>query len=538
MNTRTTITTSPFILAAAAASLVTLGATLMWFASRPGTTAPPPSGANAPAGPAAPGAPDGMTPGDDDMSGMARASGDITITLADDVVRRAGIRTTTIGGGTTSGAGIHVPAVIEPDGYATVVVTPLVAGRVTQVRAALGDRVRRGDALARIFSPELADAQARYVSDRAALDAHEQEVNRTGTLVGIGAASRQELERVHAEHAAHRAAVDMAVSRLELFGWSSTAIGALQPGRSVESTMDVPAPIDGVVTNRAANVGLNVDPASELFTVVDLSRVWAIGEVYEQDVARVREGMPAHVTTTAFPDRRIAGRIGYIDPALDADTRTARVRVELPNPRGDLRLGMLASIDIGDAGTGMAVVLPRGAVQQIGDRTVVYVADSTRPGTYVERSVRIGDGTGDTRPVVAGLSAGEEVVTEGSFLLRAERERLGLPAPPPAAAPAPRSQTAQSPADNSQAPQQARIIVTERGFEPARVTLRAGTLARLTFVRTTDATCATEVVIPALKERRSLPLNQEVVITFMPRDTGDVAFVCGMNMLRGTLVVQ
>jgi plastocyanin domain-containing protein len=123
----------------------------------------------------------------------------------------------------------------------------------------------------------------------------------------------------------------------------------------------------------------------------------------------------------------------------------------------------------------------------------------------------------------------DRVVIQGSFALRAERERLGLR--PPAAAEQPMSSTSANP--NS-----ARIVVSEKGFEPARVSLRAGVPARLTFVRTTDATCATEVVIPSLNIKRSLPLNQPVDIDFTPQKSGDVAFACGMGMFSGTLVVQ
>ena len=139
--------------------------------------------------------------------------------------------------------------------------------------------------------------------------------------------------------------------------------------------------------------------------------------------------------------------------------------------------------------------------------------------------------------VLAGLTPGEPIVTEGSFFLRAERERLG-PRPGSTLAPSAATNVAagrSAAASNSQPP---KILVTEQGFEPPKVELRAGVAAQLTFIRTTDRTCGTEVVFPALRTRRALPLNQPVVIEFTPRQTGEVAFACGMGMLKGVVVVQ
>src|SRR3954463_888157 len=153
--------------------------------------------------------------------------------------------------------------------------------------------------MATIFSPDLAEAETRFVSARAELDAHERELQRTEKLVEIGAASRQELEMLHAAHTAKLTAVDSARSRLELLGLSASSINGLGPGKDMSAVTTVPAPIAGVVTERAANAGLNVDTAAKLFTVVDLSTVWIVADVYEKDLSHVRVGTPANVTTNA-----------------------------------------------------------------------------------------------------------------------------------------------------------------------------------------------------------------------------------------------
>ena len=350
---------------------------------------------------------------------------DVIVPLSQDAVRRAGIVVAPVASG-TSGTEIRLPGVIEPNAYRQVVVTPLVAGRVTKIGPALGDRVRRGQGLAEIYSPALAEAQARYVSAQAMLDAHDRELQRTEKLVEIGAASRQELEKIHAEHAAQIAAVQSARSQLELLGVSSSALENMAPGHNVSATTTVPAPIDGVVTERGANVGLNVDTATRLFTVVDLSTVWVVADLYEKDFSRVQVGSEAAITTAARPDLTLRGRVSYIDPQVSADTRTAKVRIEVPNAGGELRLGMFADVVVSGASGTSAPRVPRTAVQNVGDRTVIYLANPKEPGTFVEREVRLGQTSGEQVEVVSGVQPGDVVVTEGSFFVRAERERLGL----------------------------------------------------------------------------------------------------------------
>ena len=461
---------------------------------------------------------------------------DVAVPLTKDAVERAGIVVAEVTA-TSRRREFRVPGVVEPNAYRQVVVTPLVAGRLTRVTAALGDRVRRGQVLAQIHSPELAEAQTKYVASRAMLDAHDRELQRTQKLVEIGAASRQELERIHAEHAAQTAAVQSARSQLDLLGLSSSTIDAL-PSGSVTTTADVPAPIDGVVTERSANAGLNVDSSTRLFTIVDLSTVWIVADVYETDISRIRVGTQVTVTTGAYPGQALNGRVDYIDPQVSAETRTAKVRVEVPNPDARLRLGMYADVLVGVAASAQIPMLPRSAVQNVGDRAVVYLASPSAPGTFVEREVRVGEASGDHIEVQSGVQAGDTVVTEGSFFIRAERERLGL-RPTSAAARSTVTATTTAPnPDPTERLQTARVVVNEQGFEPAKVTLRAGAPARITFVRTTDKTCATEVVFPSFNIKRALPLNEPVAIEFTSPTTGEIAFACGMNMLKGVVVVE
>ena len=374
---------------------------------------------------------------------------DVVVTLTKEGIDRAGIKTATVGEGTTSG-GLRAPGVVKPNAYKQIIVTPIVSGRITRVTAELGQHVQRGQTIAQLFSPELAEAETRYISARAMLEAHEKELVRTEKLVEIGAASRQELERIHAEHAARGADVQSAASRLQLFGLAAGAIEGLGTGKGEGATTSVPAPIAGVITERLANVGLNVDQATKLFTVVDLSTVWVVASMYEKDFARVHVGSAATITTPAYPGLVLRGRVSYIDPQVSTETRTAEVRIEVPNERSELRLGMYVDAVLAGEGGASAPTIPRSALQNVGDRIVVYLGDPNEPGKFVEREVRLGAANGDRVSVLAGVKPGDIVVAEGSFYVRAERERLGLratattglpAAPATAAAPVPRPRT-------------------------------------------------------------------------------------------------
>jgi hypothetical protein len=198
---------------------------------------------------------------------------------------------------------------------------------------------------------------------------------------------------------------------------------------------------------------------------------------------------------------------------------------------------MYADLQITTRASGQAMVIPRAAVQNVADRQMVYVANAAAPGRFVERDVHIGRTFGDRVEVLSGLQPGDAIVKEGSFFVRAERERLGLRPGGTAPAGLPATPGPAATASGAAQPQIARVVVTEQGYEPAALKLRAGIPARIIFTRTTDKTCGTEVVFPSLNIKRALPLNQPVDIDFTPA-SGELEFICGMNMLRGTIIAQ
>jgi RND family efflux transporter MFP subunit len=344
------------------------------------------------------------------------------VVLSPEAMSRAGIKTTPAEG-VASQATIQLPGIVMADAYREVKVVPVVGGIVTKVHVEFGAAVRRGAPLATLLSPELAEAQTKYLSMCAMLVADHQKLQRMQQLVAMGAASRQELEDITAVHASRATEVEAARQRLLLLGLSRVQVEALTHASQIVSDVTVPAPIAGVITSRTANLGQVVSIGQELFVVTDLSQVWVIGDLYEQDFQTVHVGSEAVLTTPAYPTLALRGRVTYIDPRVDPQTRTAKVRVEVSNPEGRLRLGMYMTLAFTTPGGERTVVLPRGAVQTIGERQVIFVPATDEEGTFLARPVQIGPLRGDLVTIRSGVQAGEVVVTEGSFFLRAEMLR-------------------------------------------------------------------------------------------------------------------
>ena len=397
-----------------AAILVALAAAGVWFGTRHREGAKTAS-------------PDTMS----SMSGMASpvsapaavsgASAELQIDLATDDLKKAQIRTARVTKGVTA-AKLRAPGIVKPNEYREVHVTSLVGGILKQVPVVLGDHVKRGQPLAVIFSSELAEAETQYVSYLAELEAEHKKLVRTQNLVKLGAASQQEEEEVAAMHAAHESHVRAALEKLKLLGASDRQIAALKQAEQIDPNFVVPAPINGVVLTRAANLGLVVNTAQELFTVVDLSNVWVMASVNEKDFATVRVGSVASITASSYPGKIWKGRIAYIQPQVDPATRTAQARIEVANPGELLRIEMYVDVEF-TSPSGVGPVVPEAAVQSIGDRQFVFLPIKDNEGSFSLRQVRLGAATNGYYSVLEGLKPEDVVVTDGSFILKSEAVR-------------------------------------------------------------------------------------------------------------------
>ncbi|HEY5208167.1 MAG TPA: efflux RND transporter periplasmic adaptor subunit [Stellaceae bacterium] len=265
-------------------------------------------------------------------------------------------------------------------------ITTKVSGWIEHLAvAATGDPVRRGQVLAEIYSPDLVASEEEYLIASRMRGA-------------IGAAAGKRLRALDVPEAE--------IARLRRTGRSARRIAVM-------------APADGVVIDKPAQEGMRVDPGQALYKTADLSSMWLIAQVQEQDVGAIKPGERARATFVAFPGRTFDGKVDFIYPALSAETRTARVRIVLPNPDAALRAAMYANVQI-DAPAGGPPVLsvPNSAVLDSGTRQVVLVARGG--GRFEPRTVRLGIRGDDRVQVLSGIKPGEQVVVGANFLIDAE----------------------------------------------------------------------------------------------------------------------
>ncbi len=278
-------------------------------------------------------------------------------------------------------------------------VTTKVAGFVERLHVnATGQMVTAGEPLFELYSPELLASQEEYLRARRSAQEFEQsalpEVRRGGEE--LAAAARR---------------------RLELFDVPAEFIERLERGGRAQRTVTFKAPFAGFVTGKNVVAGQRIEPGMDLLTVTDLSRVWVIAQVYEAEAALARAGRSARVTLPFDPSVRLAGRIGFVYPTMDAESRTLRVRLEFANPRGQLKPGMYVNVEL-DADASNGIVVPDSAILESGTRQVVFV--ETAPGQFTARDVSVGP-RGDGKALVReGLSEGERVAVSANFLLDSE----------------------------------------------------------------------------------------------------------------------
>jgi RND family efflux transporter MFP subunit len=248
---------------------------------------------------------------------------------------------------------------------------------------------------------------------------------RAGQLLPISAEVRAASEEVL--NKLRNAETELAAvrQRLILYGMPASRVNAIRSASQIASELSVPAPVSGTVTSRTANAGEVVEANKELMRITDLSNVWVIAQVYERDLGRFRVGGGASVTSEAFPNRLFRGNVAYIDPQLDETTRTAKVRIELPNPDRDLKIGMYVRVAFAATGTSERTVpvVPTAAVQNIDGGQTVFVTTSD-PNVFVLRPVRLGAESDGLYQVLEGLTVGDKIVVNGSFALRAEWLKL------------------------------------------------------------------------------------------------------------------
>lgn len=297
-------------------------------------------------------------------------------------------------------------------------VTPLVSGRVERVLAIAGDRVAAGAVLAILSSPEIAELHGKELEAQARVDLATSNLRRLRKLSDLGAAAGKDLAAAESEAATAQAEVAHIRASLAALGSDERV-----KGHSI-SSVALRAPISGTITERLVNAGAGVQAGTALFSIADLSNVWVIANVPESQVGNMRIGTPAEVRSAALQWAIARGRVTYIDPMLNEQTRTARVRLEVVNPNQQLRIGTFVEVNFeagaaaqSDAAT--ELVVPDEAIQTVENKTIVFVP-AGKPAHFEAREIQAGGQADGVRKVIAGLAAGERVVTKGSFVLKTQ----------------------------------------------------------------------------------------------------------------------
>ena len=334
------------------------------------------------------------------------------VRISPEALSRNGIRLGTAEAGVLTGA-FEVPAEVQLNPDRVAHISPLVEGQLLSVDVTLGDQVEAETQLARLRSVELGQARAELSRTTSLRDVAEQNRDRQRRLREEGISSERSLLEAELAYQQADAERDAARSRLRVFG--------LRGGSGPDMTLE--SPIAGVVVERHATRGENVSPDDTLFIVADLSRVWVIGRVYEQQVAQVASGMNATLTLNAYPGRTWTGTVDFVGATLDESTRTLPIRVEIDNPDGLLRPGLFGSLRLASGQpTSTSVVVPLSAVQTVDNRTVVFVPGH-EDGEFAAHAVTTGRENTRQVEVLEGLEPGARIVVEGAFILKSELMR-------------------------------------------------------------------------------------------------------------------
>ena len=289
-----------------------------------------------------------------------------------------------------------------------------VPARALRVLALPGSQVRRGQVMAELQSLELGKTRGDYRDAQARVDLARQSLERKRGLAAERIAPQREVQEAEAELRRAEASLQGARGALN-------ALGASNDGGSDDSRLVLRAPLTGTVIERHLVRGAVAQPGEALFKVGDLSVLWLMAHASERDAVRVRAGSTARVAIPALPGSSLRGRVAAVGSQVEVSSRTIPIRIELANAGGILRPGMSATVwlPIGEGGTVIAV--PVAALQRLEDKWCVFVP--REPGVFEIRPVGRGRDMGGEVEIVSGLKAGETVVVEGAFLLRAEAEK-------------------------------------------------------------------------------------------------------------------
>ena len=312
---------------------------------------------------------------------------------------------------------------IEANEQRTTRIGSSITGRVTQVMAEVGDRVKAGQPLAKLASPELSNAQLFFLRALSATKLAERSVERAQQLVTADVIGNAELQRREVELSVARAELRAATDQLRLIGLSEALIERLRETGALASEVAITANRTGIVVERKVSQGQVAQPGDPLFTVADLSNVWVVGALPEQDANSVHLNQLVEVEVAAIGKQKLKGRIVFVSDTVQQDTRTVPIRTSVENPKFELKPQMLATLHL-SGGLRKQLAVPGSAVVRENDKDYVFVQIGKNHFRLTE--VELDPAAGELRPVRKGISEGTFIVVDGSFHLNSQRKRAEL----------------------------------------------------------------------------------------------------------------
>ena len=346
------------------------------------------------------------------------------ITLSEAALANANLRVEALAPTPLAGTGI-APARIALDPRREAHVSAVTGGQLERILVRPGDPVTAGQGLATVLSPDLGEAIGAHLSAGARLEVATAKRDRVTQLLADGVSSKSQLADAEAEHTVAAAEHEAAEERLRVFGVEPASVVPAK-GQHFSSRFSVKSPVAGAVLTIDASVGKSVEPGDALFHVGNLDEVWLLADVYERDLASVKPGSAMSFTVDAYGPEIFTGTIDQVGDWLDPDSRTAEIRVVVPNADHRLKPNMFAKarLSLADGPVADGLAIPADAVQTVEGKASAFV--EVEPGKYAVRPVKVEPLADGRVQVLAGLAAGDRVVIDGAFTLKSELAKSEL----------------------------------------------------------------------------------------------------------------
>ena len=398
-----------------------------------------------------------------------------------------------------------------------------------------GSVVRKGQPLFDLYSPDLISAQQDF-------------------LLTLDAKKSAEAMKNESNAAVQDRLIETSRNRLHMhFGLTNEQITELEQDKKMRHTATYYSPISGTVLSKQIQEGQFVDEGSTLYQLADLSRVWIYLDVYEKDLRNVHIGQRVGISTEAYAGDSFTGRVTFIDPTINAESRTVRVRTEFTNAGGKLKPNMFVKATIEQPNKD-AIVVPASALISTGKRNVVWV--EVGENSFVPRNVVIGAKNESSVEILSGIEEGEKIVTTGGYLIDSESQlsmpamestqhehaKMGSDVGDRESGIRDRVSEEDAPDASRQPPIANQIreikVHVEHAYSPEVIKLKKGEKVRLLFYRNEESRCTDEVIFKDFGIKKKLPAFKTTAIEFTPKKVGSFDFSCGMEMVYGKLVVE